>query len=86
MVDVVLCMECWGNCVEVKVLIGNGVLVLFLFVDYVFDGLYIKERIDILIMLVCDEVDGEFDEDSCLKVVSVMDVFCIVINKIMLIC
>ena len=82
MVDAALRMECRGNRVEVKALTGNGASVLPLFVDHAPDGLYIKERTDTSITLVCDEADGELDEDSRLKAASVMDALRIVINKI----
>ena len=82
MVDAALRMECRGNRVEVKALTGNGVSVLPLFVDHAPDGLHIKERTDTSITLVCDEADGELDEDSRLKAASVMDALRIVINKI----
>ncbi|MFZ8170905.1 anthranilate synthase component 1 [Alteromonas macleodii] len=82
MVDAALRMECRGNRVEVKALTGNGASVLPLFVDYAPDGLHIKERTDTSITLVCDEADGELDEDSRLKAASVMDALRIVINKI----
>ncbi|WP_281715422.1 anthranilate synthase component 1 [Alteromonas sp. CyTr2] len=82
MVDAALRMECRGNCVEVKALTGNGASVLPLFVDHAPDGLHIKERTDTSITLVCDEADGELDEDSRLKAASVMDALRIVINKI----
>ena len=82
MVDAALRMECRGNRVEVKALTGNGASVLPLFVDHAPDGLHIKERTDTSITLVCDEADGELDEDSRLKAASVMDALRIVINKI----
>ena len=82
MVDAALRMECWDNRVEVKALTGNGASVLPLFVDHAPDGLHIKERTDTSITLVCDEADGELDEDSRLKAASVMDALRIVINKI----
>ncbi len=82
MVDAALRMECRGNRVEVKALTGNGASVLPLFVDHAPDGLHIKERTDTSITLVCDEADGELDEDSRLKTASVMDALRIVINKI----
>lgn len=82
MVDAALRMECLGNRVEVKALTGNGASVLPLFVDHAPDGLHIKERTDTSITLVCDEADGELDEDSRLKAASVMDALRIVINKI----
>ena len=82
MVDAALRMECRGNRVEVKALTGNGVSVLPLFVDHAPDGLHIKERTDTSITMVCDEADGELDEDSRLKAASVMDALRIVINKI----
>ncbi len=82
MVDAALRMECRGNRVEVKALTGNGASVLPLFVDYAPDGLHIKERTDTSITLMCDEADGELDEDSRLKAASVMDALRIVINKI----
>ena len=82
MVDAALRMECRDNRVEVKALTGNGVSVLPLFVDHAPDGLHIKERTDTSITLVCDEADGELDEDSRLKAASVMDALRIVINKI----
>ncbi len=82
MVDAALRMECRGNRVEVKALTGNGASVLPLFVDNAPDGLHIKERTDTSITLVCDEADGELDEDSRLKAASVMDALRIVINKI----
>ncbi|WP_338853354.1 anthranilate synthase component 1 [Alteromonas macleodii] len=82
MVDAALRMECRGNRVEVKALTGNGASVLPLFVDHSPDGLHIKERTDTSITLVCDEADGELDEDSRLKAASVMDALRIVINKI----
>ena len=82
MVDAALRMECRGNRVEVKALTGNGASVLPLFVDHAPDGLHIKERTDTSITMVCDEADGELDEDSRLKAASVMDALRIVINKI----
>ena len=82
MVDAALRMECRGNRVEVKALTGNGASVLPLFVDHAPDGLHIKERTDTSITLMCDEADGELDEDSRLKAASVMDALRIVINKI----
>ncbi|MED5380186.1 MAG: anthranilate synthase component 1 [Pseudomonadota bacterium] len=82
MVDAALRMECRGNRIEVKALTGNGASVLPLFVDHAPDGLHIKERTDTSITLVCDEADGELDEDSRLKAASVMDALRIVINKI----
>nr|WP_283644967.1 anthranilate synthase component 1 [Alteromonas macleodii] len=82
MVDAALRMECRGNRVEVKALTGNGASVLPLFVDHAPDGLHIKERTDTSITLVCDQADGELDEDSRLKAASVMDALRIVINKI----
>lgn len=82
MVDAALRMECRGNRVEVKALTGNGASVLPLFVDHAPDGLHTKERTDTSITLVCDEADGELDEDSRLKAASVMDALRIVINKI----
>ena len=82
MVDAALRMECRGNRVEVKALTGNGASVLPLFVDHAPDGLHIKERTDTSITLICDEADGELDEDSRLKAASVMDALRIVINKI----
>ena len=82
MVDAALRMECRGNRVEVKALTDNGASVLPLFVDHAPDGLHIKERTDTSITLVCDEADGELDEDSRLKAASVMDALRIVINKI----
>ncbi len=82
MVDAALRMECWDNRVEVKALTGNGASVLPLFVEHAPDGLHIKERTDTSITLVCDEADGELDEDSRLKAASVMDALRIVINKI----
>ena len=82
MVDAALRMECRGNRVEVKALTGNGASVLPLFVEHAPDGLHIKERTDTSITLVCDEADGELDEDSRLKAASVMDALRIVINKI----
>ena len=82
MVDAALRMECRDNRVEVKALTGNGASVLPLFVDHAPDGLHIKERTDTSITLVCDEADGELDEDSRLKAASVMDALRIVINKI----
>ena len=82
MVDAALRMECRGNRVEVKALTGNGASVLPLFVDHAPDGIHIKERTDTSITLVCDEADGELDEDSRLKAASVMDALRIVINKI----
>ena len=82
MVDAALRMECRGNRVEVKALTGNGASVLPLFLDHAPDGLHIKERTDTSITLVCDEADGELDEDSRLKAASVMDALRIVINKI----
>ena len=82
MVDAALRMECRGNRVEVKALTGNGASVLPLFVDHAPGGLHIKERTDTSITLVCDEADGELDEDSRLKAASVMDALRIVINKI----
>ena len=82
MVDAALRMECRGNRVEVKALTGNGASVLPLFVDHAPDGLHVKERTDTSITLVCDEADGELDEDSRLKAASVMDALRIVINKI----
>ncbi|MEC7529375.1 MAG: anthranilate synthase component 1 [Pseudomonadota bacterium] len=82
MVDAALRMECRGDRVEVKALTGNGASVLPLFVDHAPDGLHIKERTDTSITLVCDEADGELDEDSRLKAASVMDALRIVINKI----
>ena len=82
MVDAALRMECLDNRVEVKALTGNGASVLPLFVDHAPDGLHIKERTDTSITLVCDEADGELDEDSRLKAASVMDALRIVINKI----
>ncbi|OLF79058.1 anthranilate synthase [Alteromonas sp. W12] len=82
MVDAALRMECRGNRVEVKALTGNGASVLPLFVDHAPEGLHIKERTDTSITLVCDEADGELDEDSRLKAASVMDALRIVINKI----
>ena len=82
MVDAALRMECRGNRVEVKALTGNGASVLPLFVDHAPNGLHIKERTDTSITLVCDEADGELDEDSRLKAASVMDALRIVINKI----
>ena len=82
MVDAALRMECRDNRVEVKALTGNGVSVLPLFVDHAPDGLHIKERTDTSITLICDEADGELDEDSRLKAASVMDALRIVINKI----
>ena len=82
MVDAALRMECRGNRVEVKALTGNGASVLPLFVEHAPDGLHIKERTDTSITLVCDEADGELDEDSRLKTASVMDALRIVINKI----
>ncbi|MEC7360727.1 MAG: anthranilate synthase component 1 [Pseudomonadota bacterium] len=82
MVDAALRMECRDNRVEVKALTGNGASVLPLFVDHAPDGLHIKERTDTSITMVCDEADGELDEDSRLKAASVMDALRIVINKI----
>jgi len=82
MVDAALRMECRDNRVEVKALTGNGASVLPLFVEHAPDGLHIKERTDTSITLVCDEADGELDEDSRLKAASVMDALRIVINKI----
>ena len=82
MVDAALRMECRGNRVEVKALTGNGASVLPLFVEHAPDGLHIKERTDTSITLMCDEADGELDEDSRLKAASVMDALRIVINKI----
>lgn len=82
MVDAALRMECRGNRVEVKALTGNGASVLPLFVEHAPDGLHIKERTDTSITLICDEADGELDEDSRLKAASVMDALRIVINKI----
>ena len=82
MVDAALRMECWDNRVEVKALTGNGASVLPLFVEHAPDGLHIKERTDTSITLICDEADGELDEDSRLKAASVMDALRIVINKI----
>ena len=82
MVDAALRMECRDNRVEVKALTGNGASVLPLFVDHAPDGLHVKERTDTSITLVCDEADGELDEDSRLKAASVMDALRIVINKI----
>ena len=82
MVDAALRMECRDNRVEVKALTGNGASVLPLFVDHAPDGLHIKERTDTSITLICDEADGELDEDSRLKAASVMDALRIVINKI----
>ena len=82
MVDAALRMECRGNRVEVKALTGNGASVLPLFVDHAPDGLHVKETTDTSITLVCDEADGELDEDSRLKAASVMDALRIVINKI----
>ena len=82
MVDAALRMECLGNRVEVKALTGNGASVLPLFVEHAPDGLHIKERTDTSITLICDEADGELDEDSRLKAASVMDALRIVINKI----
>ena len=82
MVDAALRMECRGNRVEVKALTGNGASVLPLFVDHAPDGLHIKERTDTSITLICDDADGELDEDSRLKAASVMDALRIVINKI----
>ena len=82
MVDAALRMECRGNRVEVKALTGNGASVLPLFVDHAPDGLHIKERTDTSITLMCDDADGELDEDSRLKAASVMDALRIVINKI----
>ena len=82
MVDAALRMECRGNRVEVKALTGNGASVLPLFVDHAPDGLHVKERTDTSITLICDEADGELDEDSRLKAASVMDALRIVINKI----
>lgn len=82
MVDAALRMECRGNRVEVKALTGNGASVLPLFVEHAPEGLHIKERTDTSITLVCDEADGELDEDSRLKAASVMDALRIVINKI----
>ena len=82
MVDAALRMECWDNRVEVKALTGNGASVLPLFVEHAPDGLHIKERTDTSITLLCDEADGELDEDSRLKAASVMDALRIVINKI----
>ena len=82
MVDAALRMECRGNRVEVKALTGNGASVLPLFVDHAPDGLHIEEKTDTSITLVCDEADGELDEDSRLKAASVMDALRIVINKI----
>ncbi|RUM31231.1 MAG: anthranilate synthase component I [Alteromonas sp.] len=82
MVDAALRMECRDNRVEVKALTGNGASVLPLFVEHAPDGLHIKERTDTSITLICDEADGELDEDSRLKAASVMDALRIVINKI----
>ena len=82
MVDAALRMECRGNRVEVKALTGNGASVLPLFLDHAPDGLHIKERTDTSITLICDDADGELDEDSRLKAASVMDALRIVINKI----
>ena len=82
MVDAALRMECRDNRVEVKALTGNGASVLPLFVEHAHDGLHIKERTDTSITLICDEADGELDEDSRLKAASVMDALRIVINKI----
>lgn len=82
MVDAALRMECRGNRVEVKALTGNGASVLPLFVDHAPDGLHIKEKTDTSITMVCDDADGELDEDSRLKAASVMDALRIVINKI----
>lgn len=82
MVDAALRMECRGNRIEVKALTGNGASVLPLFVDHAPYGLHIKERTDTSITMVCDEADGELDEDSRLKAASVMDALRIVINKI----
>jgi len=82
MVDAALRMECRDNRLEVKALTGNGASVLPLFVEHAPDGLHIKERTDTSITLICDEADGELDEDSRLKAASVMDALRIVINKI----
>lgn len=82
MVDAALRMECQGNRVEVKALTGNGASVLPLFATHAPDGLHVKERTDTSITMVCDEADGELDEDSRLKAASVMDALRIVINKI----
>lgn len=82
MVDAALRMECRGNRVEVKALTGNGASVLPLFANHAPDGLHVKERTDTSITLLCDEADGELDEDSRLKAASVMDALRIVINKI----
>ncbi|AXT37376.1 anthranilate synthase component 1 [Alteromonas sp. BL110] len=82
MVDAALRMECRGNRVEVKALTGNGASVLPLFATHAPDGLHVKERTDTSITMVCDEADGELDEDSRLKAASVMDALRIVINKI----
>ena len=82
MVDAALRMECRGNRVEVKALTGNGASVLPLFATHAPDGLHVKERTDTSITLLCDEADGELDEDSRLKAASVMDALRIVINKI----
>ena len=81
MVDAALRMECRGNRVEVKALTGNGASVLPLFLTTPLTAYY-KERTDTSITLVCDEADGELDEDSRLKAASVMDALRIVINKI----
>lgn len=82
MVDAALRMECRGNRVEVKALTGNGASVLPLFASHAPDGLRVKERTDTSTTLICDEADGELDEDSRLKAASVMDALRIVINKI----
>lgn len=82
MVDAALRMECQGNRVEVKALTGNGASVLPLFATHAPDGLHVKERTDTSITMVCDEADGELDEDSRLKAASVMDALRLVINKI----
>lgn len=82
MVDAALRMECQGNRVEVRALTGNGASVLPLFATHAPDGLHVKERTDTSVTMVCDEADGELDEDSRLKAASVMDALRIVINKI----
>ena len=82
MVDAALRMECRGNRVEINALTANGASVLPLFVEHAPEGLHIKEKTDTSIAIVCDEADGELDEDSRLKAASVMDALRIVINKI----